>query len=77
MTKLLDEGVRAVRDLPEERQDVAGELLLAIAEQSKADFRLTQDQVEAVKRVQKELKDGTMRLATDDEMAALWKKCGL
>ena len=29
MTKLLEEGIKAVRELPEERQDAAGELLLA------------------------------------------------
>ena len=31
MTKLLEDGIEAIRRLPEDRQDLAGEMLLAIA----------------------------------------------
>ena len=77
MTKLLEEGIKAVRELQEERQDVAGELLLALAEQNKDTYRLTPEQVEEVKRIQREIREGKMALVSDEEMALFWKKFGL
>jgi hypothetical protein len=77
MTKLLDDGLQAVRKLSEERQDDAGEILLALASQDSSGVHLSEEQVERVRRVQRELADGSMKLATDEEMTALWKKCGL
>lgn len=75
MTKLFEQGIKAVRELPAERQDVAGELLLAIADQQKSRYRLTPEQIEDVKLAIAE--DDRGEFATDEEMAALWKKCGL
>ena len=75
MTRLLEKGIDAVRALPEERQDVAGELLLAIAEQSNTKYRLTPEQLEEVRLAIAEADRG--EFATDEEMADLWKKCGL
>ncbi len=40
-------------------------------------YRLTPEQVEEVKRRQEALREGKTRLATDEEVAALWKRCGL
>jgi hypothetical protein len=40
-------------------------------------YRLTDTQVAEVARIQRALREGTGKLATDDEMAALWKACGL
>ena len=40
-------------------------------------YTLTREQVEEVKRRQQALRDGKSRFATDDEMKALWKRCGL
>jgi hypothetical protein len=40
-------------------------------------YRLTDEQVEEVMRRQQALRDGTSRFATDEEMNALWKRCGL
>jgi hypothetical protein len=42
-----------------------------------ARYALSDEQVEEVKRRQQALREGTSRFATDEEMAALWKKCGL
>jgi hypothetical protein len=39
--------------------------------------RLTAEQKREVERIQKQIREGTMRFATDEEMDALWKKCGL
>ena len=40
-------------------------------------YRLTPEQVCEVERIQQEVRDGTATFATDEEMAAFWKKCGL
>ena len=75
MTKLLDQGIEAVRSLPAERQDVAGELLLAMACQQRAGYSLSPDQIEDIKLALIEADRG--EFATDAEMSALWSKCGL
>ena len=74
MTELLDRGIRAVRQLPAERQDMAGELLLALAA-SEPQYGLTRDQIEDVKLAVKEADRG--EFATDGEIAETWKKFGL
>ena len=38
---------------------------------------LTPEQVEEVKRIQQDMREGKTRFATDEEMTALWRKCGL
>ncbi len=40
-------------------------------------YRLTKEQIREVERIQKQVRDGTAKFATDAEMAAFWKKCGL
>jgi len=75
MTKLLDQGIEAVRSLPAERQDVAGEVLLAIAGQRRAGYSLSPEQIEDIKIALVEAERG--EFATDAEMSALWRKCGL
>ena len=66
-----------MRTWPDDRQDDAARLLLDLEAQQNSTYRLTPEQVEEVEEIQKQLRDGTMRFATDEEMAALWKKCGL
>jgi hypothetical protein len=75
MTKLLESGIDAVRDLPDDQQNRAGELLLSLAEQTKQRIRLTPEQAEDVRAAIAEADRG--EFASDEEMAALWKKCGL
>jgi hypothetical protein len=74
MTKLLEQGIAAVRNLPSDRQDMAGELLLGIAG-AKGDYWLTPEQIEDVKIAIEQADRG--EFATDAEMAATWKKFGL
>jgi hypothetical protein len=74
MTKALEKGIAAARELPAERQDLAGELLLAIAGRAEPRLTLTPEQIEDVKLAIAEADRG--EFATDEEMAALWKKCG-
>lgn len=52
MTKLLEKGIEAVRGLPADRQDMAGELLLSLAK-TEAQYRLTSEQLADVKLVRR------------------------
>jgi hypothetical protein len=71
MTKLLEKGTEAVRALPEDRQDMAGELLLRIAK-NEPRYRLTAEQIQDVRLAVAEASEG--ELASDEEMAETWKK---
>ncbi len=71
MTKLLEKGIEAVRGLPADRQDMAGELLLSLAK-TEAQYRLTAEQLEDVKLAMAEADRG--EFATDKDMAETWKK---
>lgn len=77
MTKLLQEVIERVRNWPDDRQDQAARVLLDLEAQQASNYRLTPEQVKEVEDIRKQLREGTMQFATDEEMAALWKKCGL
>jgi hypothetical protein len=74
MTKLLEQGIRAVQELPAERQDMAGELLLTLAA-SAPQYGLTREQIEDLRLSVEEADRG--EFATDNEMIETWKKFGL
>jgi hypothetical protein len=75
--KNLDELMERVRHWPEHRQEDAAEILLEIERQDTSGFRLSDAQAEEVARIQRDLRDGKAKFASDEEMAALWKSCGL
>ncbi len=77
MTKLLDQAIEKAKALPESEQDMAAEALLSIVYKDAPRIGLTPQQVEEVKRIQRDVADGKVKLASDSEVAALWKKCGL
>ena len=77
MTKRLEAAVAQVRELPEAEQDEIAEVLFELLSIDEADYALTPEQVTEVKRRQADLQSGNSRLATDEEMETLWKKCGL
>jgi hypothetical protein len=74
MTKLLDEAIEHLRDLPEEEQDSAAEALFAFISSDERQYRLLPHQVSDVQRIQRALKDGTTRLATESEIERARKK---
>lgn len=74
MTKLLEKGIEAVRALPTDRQDLAGELLLNLANQEPR-YRLTPEQIEDIKLALADARRG--EFATDEQMAETWTKFGL
>jgi hypothetical protein len=74
MTELLEKGIEAARELPSELQDMAGELLLRLADQA-PHYQLTPEQIEDVKLGLAEAEQGDF--ATDAQMAETWRKFGL
>ena len=75
--KDLEELMERVRHWPKERQEDAAEILLEIERQDASRLRLTDAQATEVARIQRDIRDGRATFATDEQMAALWKSCGL
>lgn len=75
--KDLEELMERVRHWPKERQEDAAEVLLEMERQDASRYRLTDAQAKEVARIQRDVRDGRAIFATDEQMAALWKSCGL
>jgi hypothetical protein len=75
MTKLLEQAIAKARELTESEQDAIADALFAHLAGARP--RLTPEQIADVNRIRDDLRTGRTRLATDEETAALWKKCGL
>ena len=73
MTKLLEKAISRIRELPEDRQDELAEMLLDCADQPKV--ILTPEQIAEVELAIQEADEG--KFATEEQMAALWKKFGM
>jgi len=75
MTKLLEEGIEAVRGLPADRQDMAGELLLGLAGVVQPGYQLTPEQIADLKIAIAQADRG--EFVTEEELRATWAKFGL
>ena len=75
MMKVLEEANEKVRKLPEERQAYAAEVLEQIAAAGDEVFSVPQEHRAAVLEGLGQAERG--EFVSDEEMAALWKKCGL
>jgi hypothetical protein len=75
--KNLEELMERVRHWPKQRQEDAAEVLLEMERQDTSGYRLTDAQAEEVAGIQIEIPEGKATFATDGQMAALWKSCGL
>ena len=64
-----------VRSWPQERQEDLARIVLELEEQDTRSHGLSDEQVEEVRRIRFEVRAG--KVATDEEMAKLWKQCGL
>ena len=62
---------------PAQRQEDAARMLREMERQDESRSRLTDDQVAEVERKRAAFRAGEERNATDEEVAALWQKCGL
>ena len=76
-TKNIEEVMKRVRHWPRERQEDAAEILLEMERQDASGYRLTDAQAEEVARIRREIREGRGTFATDEQMALLWKSCGL
>ena len=76
-TKSLEQLMERLRHWPERRQEDAAEVLLEMERQDTSSFRLTGAQAREVTRIQRDVRSGQATFATDEEMAELWKSCGL
>lgn len=76
-TKDLEDLIERVRHWPKERQQDAAEVLLEMERQDASRYRLTDVQAREVVRIQDDVRKGKATFATDEQMAALWKSCGL
>jgi hypothetical protein len=77
MTKLLEQAIAKARELSEDEQDAVADALFAHLAGDVRLYRLTPEQIADVNRIRDGLRSGRTRLATDEEAAVLWKKCGL
>jgi hypothetical protein len=73
----LKEILDRVLTWPPERQEAAVRVLSEMERQDANRYRLTADQAKEVERRRADFAAGRERYATDEEIAALWKKCGL
>ena len=76
-TKILKEVIERVQNWPEKRQEDAAQVLLEMEQQDQSGYRLTDAQAQEVARIQQDIREGRGTFATEEEMAALWKSCGL
>jgi hypothetical protein len=74
MTTLLDQGIQAIRELPDDHQDFAGEILLTLAANAPR-YELTPEQIEDLKIGIAQADQG--EFVSDEEVARMWKKFGL
>jgi hypothetical protein len=76
MTQLLEQAIEELRSLPEDEQDAAADAMFAYITSDER-YHLNPHQVAEVERIQRGLRDGSTRLATDAEVAAAKKNAGL
>jgi hypothetical protein len=74
MTKLLEQAIDQLRDLPEEDQNAAADVLFAYISNDDRPYVLSPQQVNEVHLIRRNLHDGSTRLATAREVAAARKK---
>jgi predicted transcriptional regulator len=75
MTKVLEEAIEKVRRLPEDRHADVAEILEQIAASGSEPFSVPESHRAAVLQGLAEAERG--EYVSDNDMAALWKKCGL
>ena len=75
MTKVLEDAIEKVRQLPADRQAYVAEVLEHIAAAGSEVFPVPDGHRAAVLEGLEQAERG--EFASDDEMAALWRRCGL
>lgn len=75
MSKLLEDAIKKVRELPESEQDEAAEMLLSVASRREQAIRLDEDTRAAVEEGQQQARRG--EFVSDNDMAAFFKRHGV
>jgi len=75
MSQALEDAIKKVRELPEDRQAYVAEVLEQIAAAGGDVFLVPEEHRAAVLEGLDQAKRG--EFVSDEEMSALWKKCGL
>ena len=75
MTKMLEEAIKKVRELPEADQNEAAEMLLSVASKSDAPVRLDDETRAAIQEGQAQARRGEFVSVKD--MAAFFKRHGV
>lgn len=64
-----------VRTWPAERQEDLARIAVQLEQQDARRYALSDAQIEEVRRIRRAVRGGA--IASDDEIARLWKQCGL
>ena len=72
MTKLLEEAIATLRNLPESDQDMAAKFLLGFANPEARRYRLSEEQAAEVELAQREVREG--KVASNAEMSEVWRR---
>lgn len=75
MTKMLEEAIAKVRELPEAEQNEAAEMLLSVAAKSDEPVQLDDDTRAAVREGQEQAARG--EFVSDEDMAAFFRRHGV
>jgi predicted transcriptional regulator len=75
MTKLLDDAIKKVRELPESDQDEAAEMLLAVASKHNERVRLDEETRAAVQEGRDQARRG--EFVSQKDMTAFFKRHGV
>jgi len=75
MSKLLEDAIKKVRELPESDQDEAAEMLFSVASRRAEPIRLDEETRAAVREGQEQARRG--EFASDEEMAAFFRRHGV
>jgi len=75
MTKLLSQAVKKLSQLPKRRQNELARMLIDVAAQDLHPYQFTAQEKKEIEVAIREAKRG--RFATDEEVAALWRRFGL
>jgi predicted transcriptional regulator len=75
MTKLLEEAIKRVRELPEAEQDEAAEILLSVASRKGEPVRLDDETRAAIREGRDQARRG--EFVSDEEMAAFFRQHGV
>ncbi len=75
MIKALEIAIEKLKALPEEKQEWAAEVIEEIAAADEEVFRIPDDHLPGVLEGLEQMRRG--EFASEEEMAILWKKCGL